>query len=157
MNRYAHAIYCDDVRQEAGGKQSFIGVYRGQLQLRPIPTVLPRLCVVVDVVTPMSAPFERLLFEVMLGEQRLANSVLAGDDLMALYASAPKFGNPPDPQARFTFSANFVFSPLRIERPAVLGVRVDTGAGVLHANTLQVIALAEPPAAPRAGEPRRVN
>jgi len=29
MNRYGYSIFCDDIRNEAGGKLSFIGCYNG--------------------------------------------------------------------------------------------------------------------------------
>jgi hypothetical protein len=33
MTRYAHATYCDDIRQEIGGKITLVGIYSGALCL----------------------------------------------------------------------------------------------------------------------------
>lgn len=44
--RYPKLVYhmvCDDMREEAGNKVSFMGIYRGDIVL-PIPSVFPKLC-----------------------------------------------------------------------------------------------------------------
>jgi len=139
MNRYVHAIFCDDIRQEAGAKQTLVGIYRDQLQLPAIPVVLPRLCVVVDVVTPVTHPFDQLVIQATLGEQQIARAELGAGDLKSLREAASRLHENAGPEARITFSANFVFSPLQIDRAAILGVRVDTGAEQLLANALRIV------------------
>jgi len=37
-------LLCDDIRQEMGGKLSFIGVYSKDIIFREIPTIYPKLC-----------------------------------------------------------------------------------------------------------------
>ncbi len=45
---YGYTIFCDDVRQETGGKTSHMGVYTGKLILNaPLPVSLPKFCLVV--------------------------------------------------------------------------------------------------------------
>ncbi|MBN8728233.1 MAG: hypothetical protein J0H15_11115 [Xanthomonadales bacterium] len=139
MNRYVHAIFCDDIRQEAGAKQTLVGIYRDQLQLPAIPVVLPRLCVVVDVVTPVTQPFDHLVIQASLGEQQIARAELAASDLRSLRETASRLRESSGPEARITFSANFVFSPLQIDHATLLGVRVDTGAEELRANALRIV------------------
>lgn len=60
MNRYVHALWCDDIRQEIGNKPSFMGVYTGGLVLPSAPIVIPKLCVFVWLVTPTDEPFRNL-------------------------------------------------------------------------------------------------
>ncbi len=48
-----HAIYCDDVRQEVGGKLSFMGVYRHMLIVPSFPVTLSKLNVVFNIATPV--------------------------------------------------------------------------------------------------------
>lgn len=139
MNRYVHAIFCDDIRQEAGGKQTLVGIYRDQLQLPAIPIVLPRLCVVVDVVTPVEQPFEQMVIQATLGELQIARAELGAGDLKSLREAASRLHEGSGSAARITFSANFAFSPLQIDRAAILGVRVDTGTQTLYANALRIV------------------
>lgn len=148
MHRYVHAIFCDDIRQEAGAKQTLVGIYRDQLQLPAMPLVLPRLCVVVDVVTPVTQPFEQLLIQATLGEQQIARAELAAGDLKSLRETAARLRESSGPEARITFSANFVFSPLQIDQTTLLGVRVDTGAEELRANALRIVLAPEAIPAP---------
>ena len=58
MNRYGYSIFCDDIRNEAGGKLSFIGCYNGIILISgQFPLVLPKLCVHIHVLSPASQPF----------------------------------------------------------------------------------------------------
>jgi len=44
---YGYTIFCDDIRQEEGGKTSFMGVYRGLMTLPAIPMTLPKFCLAI--------------------------------------------------------------------------------------------------------------
>ncbi len=45
---YGYTIFCDDVRQETGGKTSHIGIYRDKLIVnKPLPASLPKFCLVI--------------------------------------------------------------------------------------------------------------
>lgn len=48
MTRYVHAIYCDDIRQEVGGKITLVGIYAGQCLVPSIPCALPKLCAILN-------------------------------------------------------------------------------------------------------------
>lgn len=63
--RYVHAIWCDDIRQEVGNKPSFMGVYTGGILLPELPVVLPRLSVYIWTVTPIDTPFEKLTIRIV--------------------------------------------------------------------------------------------
>ncbi len=58
--RYVHAIWCDDIRQEVGNKPSFMGVYTAGILVKALPIVLPRLGVYVWVKTPIDRPFQKI-------------------------------------------------------------------------------------------------
>jgi hypothetical protein len=61
MNRYGYSIFCDDIRNEAGGKLSFIGCYNGIILISgQFPLVLPKLCVHVHILSPASQPFSSI-------------------------------------------------------------------------------------------------
>jgi hypothetical protein len=62
VSRFAHAIFCDDIRREAQGKVSLIGVIdTGKLIIHgDFPVTLPKLCVYLTVNTPIEQPFNTL-------------------------------------------------------------------------------------------------
>lgn len=46
-NFFLHNFYCEDVRNETGGKLSLMGIYQGMMQVvNPPPVLLPQLCFV---------------------------------------------------------------------------------------------------------------
>ena len=43
--RVAYCLFCDDIRQEVGGKTSLIGIYHGDITFNaPKPVAYPKLC-----------------------------------------------------------------------------------------------------------------
>ncbi|AJR24538.1 hypothetical protein [Sphingobium sp. YBL2] len=47
-----YAIFCDDIREELGGKISLMGIYTGELLLQnivPLPVNLPQICCQVNI------------------------------------------------------------------------------------------------------------
>lgn len=54
------ALFCDDVRQEAGNKHSLMGVYGTECVLSQIPGALPKLCVVVTILAQPGRKIETL-------------------------------------------------------------------------------------------------
>lgn len=49
------AIFCDDIRQEVGGKHSFMGVYGPECVLKTLPGTIPRLCIaIIAIMSPGS-------------------------------------------------------------------------------------------------------
>lgn len=63
-DRYVHALWCDDIRQEVGNKPSFMGVYVGGITVPSLPTSLPRLSVYVWAMTPIERPFRKAIVKI---------------------------------------------------------------------------------------------
>ncbi len=72
MNRYGYSIFCDDIRNEAGGKLSFIGCYNGVIFISGrFPLVLPKLCVHIHIFSPAAQPFSSIVVRCYLpGDER---------------------------------------------------------------------------------------
>jgi hypothetical protein len=72
MDRYGYSIFCDDIRNEAGGKLSFIGCYNGVIFISgQFPLVLPKLCVHTHIFSPASQPFSSIVVRCYLpGDDR---------------------------------------------------------------------------------------
>mgnify|MGYP006870082037 CR=1 FL=1 len=63
-HRYLEVIYCDDIREEAGNKLSYMGVYGTELNVIGAPHLLAKLCVAIRAVTPIDDPFRELDIQV---------------------------------------------------------------------------------------------
>lgn len=62
MNRFGHSIFCDDIRNEPGGKLSFIGCYNGVIFVPPeFPFILPRFCIQIHIFSPAAQPFSSIV------------------------------------------------------------------------------------------------
>jgi hypothetical protein len=72
MDRYGYSIFCDDIRNEAGGKLSFFGCYNGVIFISgQFPLVLPKLCVHTHIFSPASQPFNSIVVRCYLpGDDR---------------------------------------------------------------------------------------
>lgn len=70
--RYLSTIFCDDIRQEIGGKMSFMGVYGGDMFLTKLPALLPKICIFAKAVTPIDKPIKSFGIKVTYGDEVLA-------------------------------------------------------------------------------------
>lgn len=43
-----HTIFCDDIREEIGGKVTLVGVYALYMYLAEIPCVIPKICLSIE-------------------------------------------------------------------------------------------------------------
>ncbi len=144
MNRYAHATFCDDIRHEMGGKLTLVGVYASDLLVPKFPCVLPKLCLVLNILTSAREPFQLLKIRVLKDEEVLAEGELMMQDWAALAAGAiPDDGETDEEERRLGLTAHFVFSPLKLDTPASIRVRIETEDGELKANGLRVAQMSE--------------
>ena len=142
MTRYAHATYCDDIRQELGGKLTLVGVYSGSLLVPSFPVILPKLCLVLQIVTAADSPLKELKIRVLMDEAVIAEGELAVGDLEAGFAAMASErdsdDSTPEADRRFLLGAHFIFSPIKFDGPGAIRVRIDTENGELKANALRI-------------------
>lgn len=139
-NRAIHTTFCDDVRQEIRNKTSMIGVYNGSLVIQHLPVVLPKLCLVVDVSTPVDYPFEKLIVRVIRGEGDVLGELEIPSDVLALEQDKVKeaFGDDEEDTVA-VFSSVMTFSPFSIESETILKVRAITETGELKGQSLRIL------------------
>lgn len=72
-HRSLQCIYCDDVREELGGKTTIVGWYPTNDVLLPTEggLLLPALCVLANIFTPLDQPFKSMKVELMQDDQVL--------------------------------------------------------------------------------------
>jgi hypothetical protein len=113
--------FCDDIRQEIGNKFSLIGCYAGGvIQVSPIPSVLPKLCAVVTVRTPVERPFRSLVTRIMNEGKSIAE--IAFDPESISIPSKPM----PEGATWHALTAVFVLTPFAVEAPCTLRVEAET-------------------------------
>jgi len=138
MNRHVLTVFCDDIRQEIGGKLSYIGVYSGNMLVSEFPAVLPKLCLALSVVTPTLNPFRKLTLRILKDKEILAEGSL-GEAELANFVEATNEVAEDDRKDRVQiFRSTFVFSPFKLDGPCILRVRVDTEEGELRGVGLQI-------------------
>jgi hypothetical protein len=136
--RHVETVFCDDIRQEVGGKLSLIGVYSGGLLVSAFPVTLPKLCLFVRVVTPGEEPLRSLKLRVMKDDDVLQEIVMDEEQLAA--ASDSTEDTTEEQSKGRVRLAHFllVFSPIQFVEPCSLRVRIQTEHGELAGVGLKV-------------------
>jgi hypothetical protein len=138
ITRHVETLFCDDIRQEVGGKLSFIGAYSGGLFVEGFPVTLPRLCLFVKVVTPAADPVRALTLRVLRDEEIL-QEITADEEQLAVACDSVEEMTQEELKER-VHVANFVlvFSPIQFHGPCTLRVRVETENGEMRGIALKI-------------------
>ena len=140
LEPFGVTLFCDDVRDEKGGKQTYVGVHRRVLRLAAKkPVTLPRLCVVSHVVIPSGFTFDSFRHELVLhrkdGDETIAGGVQQG----------PAFRKEADKGIKAIVGMEIV--PLELQDDCELRVRAVFGDLVIPMGALTV-RFGEPEAEP---------
>jgi hypothetical protein len=144
MSRYINTIFCDDIRQEMGNKQSLMGVYQSDLLVPNIPATLLKLCIVITISTPIDQPFKKLVIKVTKDDELLMEAPLIGDQLHEPQQNIIENGDSKYPERRIAIMGAFVLSPFQIEKECILRVRADTENGELKGHGLRILKISQP-------------
>ncbi len=144
MERYGYSIFCDDIRNEPGGKLSFIGCYNAVMFVgREFPVTLPKFCVHFYVFSPATQPYTSVVARCYVPghEQPIAQEpidVPALEDQLELVRNLPK--DQPIPPY-IVVAASLVFSPLEIQAPGMIHIRVaiNGSSSELHLGSLKIV------------------
>ncbi|MCW2242773.1 hypothetical protein [Azospirillum canadense] len=131
--RYAHTIFCDDVRQEITGKHIIIGVYSSEMSIFGTPPItLPRLLILVQAMSAIDDPIQRLKI-------RASGPPLGPDSHEAVIPEVPLptpiHGRP---LVAAGISASFDFSPCVIHSEGFIEVTAETERETMWAGRLYV-------------------
>ena len=141
MEPYVHVTYCDDIRREIGNKKTLVGIYGTDLFVPEIPTVISKLCLVIQVVYPMDSPINRLHIRILRDEDQVGDIKL-NDDVLARDDATPAESKDAEPYPgyvrRRALTAELVISPFVIERPGTIRVVADTDRGEYRGSFLRV-------------------
>ncbi|MGC2962940.1 DUF6941 family protein [Paraburkholderia graminis] len=127
---YLHVLYCDDIRQEIGGKITFVGVYNAFLGVEEAPVVLPKLSIHVSFVVPADQTVEGLKFRLIRDDAEVA-----AFDSPPLELPIPKDDMP---ITRRSYSLNIGIAPFPIEGPSILRVIAESNLGTFTSGGLRI-------------------
>lgn len=135
MTRYAHVLYCDDIRTEVGNKLSFVGIYQGTLVSSEIPALLAKLCVVLTLSTPKTRLFEQVTVVGSFNDQEAFRMELGKPDLEAIISQAPS----PSPDTKgYQLVLLATLSPFQVEKPGKLTIDITADGETLDCGGLTI-------------------
>jgi hypothetical protein len=139
MQPFLSTTYCDDVRQEVGGKLSLIGVYNGVMYVPQFPVTLPKLWIVATFVASKDEPPKSLKFRVFKNNEPLADLDATPEHLQQLaHAPEPAVPLPEGSRSVISTQTQVCFTPLLIDAPCMLRVAAITENGETRGLSLQV-------------------
>ena len=113
----ANALFCEDVRYEVGGAQTYIGVVRGTLAVPGFPSALTKFTVVLDVWVDGRQPLSPIDFRIVVRGADGTDTEVARDRMPFPELEMLEDGDP----ARYHAVAGIVaFSPLAFAGPGTL-------------------------------------
>ena len=133
MSRHIEVTFCDDIREEVGGKLSFMGIYSGDMIVPGFPVVLPKLCININVVSPIDEPVVELL-QVSLYQDGLDSPILT-DGPFPVVTLPDKDGGGIWHLVQMTL----VLAPFQIDNATTLRVIVETESGKLRGRSLGIV------------------
>jgi hypothetical protein len=137
---HGHVIFCEDVRHEVGGKITFNGVYLTEMNVGSgFPVILPKFCLAIHYYASVDDCDEPVQVKVMLPGATIEAPSMAFEVPVGEFKNVPY---PPDldPTDDFYVGGMFVaqFSPLKIDKPGKMYVRVIRGDKTFKWGALRV-------------------
>lgn len=134
--RYAHAVYCDDIRHEVGNKTSLIGLYNGQLGASEFPCALPKLCIVISMSTPKDEMFSSLSITGSYEGIEMFKMELGKEQIQGIIDQAPKLQ---EEGKHYMVQVMAILSPLQLEKPGKLKLHLLADGEKLHCAGLEFV------------------
>lgn len=122
---FGYTIFCDDLRQEVGGKLTYIGVYSGTLIAHgDFPFTLPKFAMVINYIEKgeglTSLPKLRVYFP---GDPDEAPTIEGELNMAEARANAPKDHSPEDP-IHIGIQLQFLMAPVILKSPGAIKARI---------------------------------
>jgi hypothetical protein len=142
MNRFGYSIFCDDIRNEVGGKLSFIGCYNAVMFVQPpFPVTLPKLCVHFSIWTPHDFPYSSVLARCYLPYE--AVPVVEEPIQLPNVVQQERMADTLNPVAApryIVVSASIILTPMYLSGPGLIRMRavVDDEPEEMTLGSLQV-------------------
>lgn len=132
------AIYCDDIRNELGGKLSFMGVYSSDMILPSFPATLSKICAYITLTVPLNTPPKKsIAIRLLSGEAVIAEVII--DEASLESASLPPADlDTPEEERSLAIALTFVMAPLQVPEPMKIRLRAEVDGEELKGNALKI-------------------
>lgn len=117
---FVHTLYCDDLRQEIGGKQSFMGVYNNDMIVADFPANIPKLCTHIVVRLPIKTNANNLVIKVVNGDDVMSEVPIPEGDLQKMSAAILEASEDPAEVRHLAVIVHFQFAPLLLDQRSKL-------------------------------------
>ncbi|MDE2466837.1 MAG: hypothetical protein KGO02_24445 [Alphaproteobacteria bacterium] len=134
-------IFCDDIRQEIGGKSSFMGTYFDQIYVgTDFPAVIPKLCVFITFIESIDAKPRKVTINLFLpGDAEDAPSgraIMPFDEILP--RSSRKTATGKDAK-KIIGRLAVTFSPLNLKQAGELRVVASHENGELELGKIEIV------------------
>jgi len=144
-NISASVIFCDDVREEAGHRRTFVGACGPRLFVGEIPILIPKFCVVTTLLCYYKKFPKTFAVRVNYGGYEVEKVELTPLELRAwretvepnLAKEVDAFPSDDPPKVRLTIE--IAISPFVIRETGRLAAHVDTDLGTIRAGSIEVV------------------
>lgn len=118
-----HTVFCDDIRYEAGGKISLMGIYNGSLEVQELPVTMAKLCLIVTLNEKRSSSGHRQLK--VIQQSRSADGQEEDKVLIDMEYEIPDeaVSDETEEFSMRTQRLDLIASPFNIEQPSKIRVR----------------------------------
>lgn len=134
--RHLEVTYCDDIRQEVGGKISLMGIYTGDMYVTGMPLLLPKLCIAINVVTSIDNPIQSLKINIF--KEGVTEPMLSTGEIVV--PELPRDDNSVWQVAHLMFA----LSPFQIDEETKLRVIAETESGEIIGRSLKILKTTDP-------------
>jgi hypothetical protein len=143
MTRRGYSIFCDDIRNEVGGKLSFIGCYNAVMFVpSQFPCLLPKFCVHFFMLSRATEPFKSIIARCYVPEvsRPVLEEAIDVPQVSEQVELVAKLGNAVRAPRYLAASASLIFAPLELRAPGLIRVRavVDGGRREVTLGSLKV-------------------
>jgi hypothetical protein len=142
---FGSSIFCDDIRYEIGGKTSLIGVYHGVMYVREFPADIAKLGITIFFNEPREMAEKRTFnLKLKIFSPNSDDEPLINADIMPLSReqieniSESSLDNDPDIPKLVMLKAEFTLSPLKIEKPGRMKVRMAYGEDIIKIGSMKI-------------------
>lgn len=136
---YGSTIFCDDLREEVGGKKTFIGCYSESLLTTSFPLLLPIFALYIRFLEPLKDTSEVLLIRVFIENENGDEEALLDAELPSDRHQQVRNTGPSDEDAdKLASVLQLRASPLVIQGPGFIRVRAYRGDEHFKLGSLRV-------------------
>lgn len=148
MEPFGISLFCEDIREEVGGKRSLMGVFDTDLIVPHFPIVIPKLAVLIRLIVPSDFVVGVLTWKIYFPGDKIESPAFKTEGNLVESELEDPGAQPEDWQDEDVttvreFDQGAVFSPVRIKHEGLIKVRVDVGGITVKAGVLRVQASQE--------------